>query len=174
MARGISRRAAGLFKPAAANEEDMSTTGTGTQKLIFPALGPFYSWATEIGYLLLRVAAGLMLIPHVWMKYNFGPQAVAANVMAKRGIEPALPAAYAVMAIETIGIVCITLGLFTRPVAAALVIEFLVIVKSHLASAGWGGQGGAEFPFIWLVVYIVILLRGGGPYSVDRALGSEV
>jgi putative oxidoreductase len=151
-----------------------NTQSMGTQRLVIPALGRVYASATEIGYLLLRVAAGLMLIPHVMFKLDKGISWVAVNVMAKRGVEPALPAAYAATAVEIIGIVCITLGLFTRPVAAALVIEFLIIVKTHLVGAGWGGPGGAEFPFLWLVAFVLIMLRGGGPYSVDRALGREV
>ena len=53
-------------------------------------------------------------------------------------------------------------------------IEFLIIVKSHL-NAGWSvGAGGAEFAFLWLVALIYILIRGGGPYSVDAMLGKEV
>jgi putative oxidoreductase len=32
---------------------------------------------------------------------------------------------------------------------------------------------GWEFPLFWLLVLIAILLRGGGPYSVDRMIGKE-
>jgi|HubBroStandDraft_6_1064221.scaffolds.fasta_scaffold502947_2 putative oxidoreductase len=145
-----------------------------TPKLMIPALEGVYSWAGEVGYLLLRMTAGLMLIyPHVAMKLAMGPEAVAAKVMASRGIEPALPAAYLVIGVEILGIVCLTLGLLTRPVALLLVIEFLVIVKVHAVS-GWAGAGGAEFPFLWLMVLILIMLRGGGRYSLDRVLGREI
>ncbi len=143
-------------------------------KLIFPALGRFYSWAAELAYLVLRLAAGLMLIPHVQLKFTYGMAGVAQGVMAKNGLEPALLLAYLVTAVEILGIVCITLGLFTRPVAAALVIEFLVITKVHLTTVGWSATGGAEFPFIWLVVFFLILLHGGGRYSLDHKLGREI
>jgi putative oxidoreductase len=139
---------------------------------LIPALGRIYPHASEWGYLLLRLTAGLMLIPHVWPKLVAGPAAIAANVMARRGVEPALVAAYLAIIVELVGAVCITLGLFTRVVAALLVIEFLVIVKVH-SVAGWMAQG-AEFPFLWLIVFIFILIRGGGRYSVDRMLGWEV
>ena len=49
-----------------------------------------YPQAAEWAYVLLRVAAGLMLIPHVWPKLMAGPTAIAANVMARRGLEPSL------------------------------------------------------------------------------------
>ena len=44
-----------------------------------------YPEAVEWVYTLLRVAAGAMLIPHVWPKLMAGPSAIAANVMARRG-----------------------------------------------------------------------------------------
>ena len=147
-------------------------TAAGATRPLIPALGRIYPQAAEWGYLLLRVAAGLMLIPHVWPKLMAGPSAVAANVMTRRGLEPALLNAYLVMGAEVLGAICITIGLFTRVVALILIIEFLVIVKVHSA-AGWGGAG-AEFPFMWLLIYVYILLRGGGPYSVDRKLGWEI
>ena len=39
---------------------------------------------------------------------------------------------------------------------------------------GWGvSAGGAEFAFLWLVCLILILARGGGPYSADAKIGKE-
>ncbi len=90
------------------------------------------------------------------------------------GIEPALLAAYLVIITEVLGAICITVGFLTRLVAALLVIEFLVIVKVHSAAGWMASAQGAEFPFIWLIVFVFILLRGGGPYSVDRKLGWEI
>jgi putative oxidoreductase len=149
------------------------STAESTRPLI-PALSKIYPQASEWGYLLLRVVAGLMLLPHGWPKLMAGPAAVAANVMVRRGVEPALAAAWVAMVLELLGGICIAIGLFTRPVAVLLVIEFLVIVKTHLA-AGWSvGAGGAEFAFLWLVTLIYIMLRGGGRYSLDAMLGREV
>jgi putative oxidoreductase len=147
---------------------------TATSRPLVPALAKIYPQATEWAYLMLRVVAGLMLIPHVWPKLMAGPSAVAANVMVRRGIEPALVAAWLVIITEVLGAMCITVGFLTRLVAALLIIEFLVIVKVHSAAGWMAGAQGAEFPFLWLIVYIFILLRGGGPYSVDRKLGWEI
>jgi putative oxidoreductase len=155
-------------------EDIMSTTGATENRHLIPALGRLYPKVSECAYVLLRVAAGLMLIPHVWPKLMAGPAAVASNVMVRRGVEPALLAAYLVIIVEVLGVVCITLGLFTRVVAALLVIEFLVIVKVHSASGWMTSVQGAEFPFLWLIVFIFILVRGGGPCSIDRKLGWEI
>jgi len=68
-------------------------------------------------------------------------------------------------------VILITLGLFTRAMALLLVIEFIVIAKVLLAG-GWSNSGQAAL--LWLVVFIFILARGGGPYSLDAKLGREV
>jgi uncharacterized membrane protein YphA (DoxX/SURF4 family) len=31
-----------------------------------------------------------------------------------------------------------------------------------------------EFPLLWLLMLIAVLLRGGGPWSLDRKLGREI
>jgi putative oxidoreductase len=140
---------------------------------MIPALSGMYPQAEQWGYLLLRVTAGAMLIAHGWPKLMAGPAAVAAGTMARRGIEPAYAVACIAIFLEIVGAVCIILGFLTRPFALLLVIEFLIIVKSHL-NAGWGvGGGGAEFAFLWLIALLYILARGGGRYSVDAKLGKE-
>jgi putative oxidoreductase len=79
------------------------------------------------------------------------------------------------MALETIGGLLIAIGLFTRPIAALLVIEFLVIIFVAHWPRGYGvGAGGIEYPLMWGLILLAILLRGGGPWSVDRKLGWEV
>ena len=151
----------------------MNLFGASGPRPMFPAVGKMYPQAEQWAYLVLRVAAGLMLIPHVWPKLMAGPAAVAANVMVRRGVEPALAAAYIAIILEVAGAILITLGLFTRLMALLLVLEFIVIVKVH-SVAGWGvSAGGSEFAFLWLLVYVYILARGGGPYSVDAKLKHE-
>lgn len=141
---------------------------------IIPMLGRHYPCAGDWAYLLLRAAAGLMLIPHVWPKLMMGPAALAAGVMTRRGIEPALAAAWITIIFEVAGAILITLGLLTRPMAALLVGEFIVIVISHFKTGGWGvGTQGAEFSFLWLIVFVYILARGGGRFSLDAKIGRE-
>jgi len=77
------------------------------------------------------------------------------------------------IAIETIGGLCIALGLFTRFWAAAATIEMGVIVYHHLPNFGWTARG-YEYPLFWGLVMLAIALRGGGPYSLDRKIGREL
>src|SRR5262249_56046575 len=87
--------------------------------------------------------------------------------MARRGIEPALYAAYAVFFLETIGAVLIMLGLFTRFIAAAAAIEFAVITFiAHWPVGFAAGRGGWEYPLFWGPIPFSIPFRGGRPSSL--------
>jgi putative oxidoreductase len=142
-------------------------------KLLIPQLQSFYRWAEPLSWALIRVTAGLMLIPHGWPKLMMGVDATAQMALVKRGIYPAEPLAVILIAIETLGGLCIALGLFTRFWAAAATIEMAVIVYHHLPTFGWA-QRGYEYPLFWGLVMLAIALRGGGPYSVDRVIGREL
>jgi putative oxidoreductase len=58
-------------------------------------------------------------------------------------------------------------------------VEFLVIIFVAHWGGGWAGfawsrqGGGWEYPLFWELSWLAILLRGGGPYSLDRKLGRE-
>ena len=152
----------------------MTTPEQGHEpQLFFPQLAPFYDWVRELSWPLIRITAGLMLIPHGWPKLMMGITATANMALVKRGIAPAEPLAIALIAIETLGGLCIALGLFTRFWAAAATIEMCVIVYHHLPKFAWG-QGGYEYPLMWGLVMFAIALRGGGAYSLDRKIGKEL
>jgi putative oxidoreductase len=145
------------------------------QRLLVPGLAPFYASVGDIAYTLMRVVVGAMFLMHVWGKFKIGAGAVAANIMAKNGLEPALTWAYLVMALEVVGGICIVIGLFTRFFGAALAIEMLIaLVAVHLPKGYAAGGGGYEYVLLIGAVCFVIALRGGGPYSVDRAIGKEL
>jgi putative oxidoreductase len=142
-------------------------------RLLIPGLQKFYAWAEPVSYLIVRLTVGLMLIPHGWPKLMAGIGPVAANALTKRGIAPAEPLAIALIAIETLGGLCIALGLFTRFWAAAATIEMCVIVYHHLPKFGWTDRG-YEYPLMWGLIMLAVALRGGGPYSLDRLLTREL
>src|SRR5258706_16338699 len=96
-------------------------------RLLFPALKPFSDRVEPLSWALIRITAGLMLIPHGWPKLMMGVTATANMALVKRGIAPAEPLAVVLIALETLGGLCIALGLFTRFWAAAVFIEMMVI-----------------------------------------------
>lgn len=148
--------------------------GAGEAKLIFPGLAGIYAQWREIAYALVRVVIGYILLMHGWGKINTGIVGISGS-MAKYGLEPSGLFAGSAMILETVGAVCIIIGLFTRFFAAALAIElgiaFLVV---HMTKGFAAGQGGFEYVLLLGIVMFAIALRGGGPYSLDRVIGKEL
>ena len=70
---------------------------------------------------------------HGWVKINTGISGVA-GFMAKIGLEPSQFFGGAAMFLETVGAVCLIVGLFTRFFAAALAIEIGIafLCRAHV------------------------------------------
>ena len=143
--------------------------GKGETKLVFPGLADFYVSWREIAFTLVRVITGYILFMHGWAKITGPGHAGVSGMMAKNNL------AGAAMFLETVGALCIIIGLFTRFFAAAIAIEmaiaFLVV---HMSKGFAVGQGGFEYVLLLGVVLFAIAIRGGGPYSVDRMIGKEL
>src|SRR5262245_30980055 len=150
---------------------------TSETKLLFPGLARFYETMLPIAATFVRIVIGIMFLMHVSAKFTAGPAAVAANTLARNGIEPALMWAYVIMFLESVGGVCLIIGLFTRFFAAALAIEILIALLFVHLPRGYGagaGAGGYEYVLLIGAVCLVIAIRGGGIYSVDRLIGKEL
>ena len=142
-------------------------------KLLIPQLKPFYDFVEPLSWPLIRLTVGLMILPHGIPKLMAGVAATAAMALAKRGIEPAEPLAILIILLETLGGLCIALGLFTRFFAAAITIEMAVIAYAYFPKFGWTGPG-YEYPLMWCLIMFAIALRGGGPWSLDRKIGRQL
>jgi putative oxidoreductase len=145
--------------------------------LYVPALSGLYRSTERLAYPLMRFVVGAFLVPHGMQKlFGFfgGDISATAGFFAKFGIEPALPLAYVVGFVELVGGTFIALGLFTRPAAAAVVVLLLVaVLKVHLGNGFFWTKAGFEYPALWGLMALAIVLRGGGPMSLDRKLGKE-
>ncbi|MBV1699278.1 MAG: DoxX family protein [Hyphomicrobiales bacterium] len=147
----------------------------GETKLLFPGLAGFYASWRDIAYTLLRVIVGIILLVHGWTKVGTFGLAGVSGFMAKSGLEPATAFAVAAMFLETVGAICIIIGLFTRFFAAALAIEMLIgLLAVHLKAGFSASHGGYEYILLLGIVMFAIAIRGGGPYSADRMIGKEL
>ncbi len=152
----------------------MSEAKSDEPQLLFPQLKPFYDRVETLAWPLVRLTAGLMILPHGIPKLMAGVEATAQMALVRRGIEPAWPLAVGLITLETLGGLCIALGLFTRFWAAAVAIEMAVIVYHHLGGGfGWTNRG-YEYPLMWGLIILAIALRGGGAYSLDRRIGTQL
>ncbi len=142
-------------------------------KLYVPAVAGLYEACAPLSYTLIRVALGLILIPHGYGKL-FGTDAVhAANNFVKFGWAHPLAWAYFIGALEFFGGILLALGLFTRAVALALTIEMAVICFAVLWPNWSWGHRGMEYALFMGVVALAIFFRGGGAWSLDNAMKKE-
>jgi putative oxidoreductase len=156
-----------------------SLPSSSSSRLVWPGLSGFYANMVEVSYLLLRVAAGLILMPHGAQKlfaWWGGPGMTGTTTFFGRvGLNPAEPLAWLAACIEFFGGILIAVGLFTRPIAAAIAIEMAVIVLVvHWPRGFFSAQGGIEYPLLWGFVFLFIAFIGGGKWSLDKAIGKEV
>lgn len=148
--------------------------GNAEPRPIIPALAPFYSnFARDISYPLIRATVGGTLLVH-GINRAMIPLSHAAGEMAKSGHEPAMVFAVLALVNETVGAVCIILGLFTRFFAASIAIELAMISIQFFHNGYAWAHHGWEFVFLWGLIFFAIALRGGGPYSLDRKIGWEL
>jgi putative oxidoreductase len=147
----------------------------GETRLLIPGLAGFYESSRDIVYTLVRIVIGYILLMHGWVKVSSAGVAGVSAFMAKHGLEPSTVFAMAAMILETVGAVCIIIGLFTRFFAAALAIELgIAFVDVHLKAGFAASKGGYEYVLLLGIVMLAIAIRGGGPYSVDHMIGREL
>jgi putative oxidoreductase len=143
-----------------------------------PALGKVYDAVIEYAEPILRIALGAILIPHGLQKLfgAFGGMGFARNaeLFDKLGFTPGIFWGTLVGCTELIGGTLLVLGLFTRFAAAAIVIFMIVGVKTTSANGFFWTQGGSEYALLIGFCALFFLIRGGGVWSLDRAIGREL
>lgn len=132
--------------------------------------------STDLGAAILRIATGLMLLAHGWLKISVFTIPGTVGYFDSLG----LPAIFAYLTIlgEVGGGLALILGLAVRPVALALIPVLLGATWVH-AGNGWlfsSNGGGWEFPLYWAVTLLVIALLGRGAFALrlpvlDKLLG---
>src|SRR5262249_4553377 len=143
-------------------------------KLIFPGLAGFYAVVSDLWYPMIRITVGVFSVGGGWDNIQHG-LSVCSGYLSKVVLVPPIPLAYVVYINETVGAVCIILGLFTRFFAASIAIELAVALWIVHYAKGFGASaGGYEYVLMWGIIMFAIALRGGGPYSLERVIGWEL
>lgn len=143
-------------------------------RLLVPGVAGLYEAGTKIAPLIIRVVAGVWLIPHGWQKIVEGGITGTIGFFGNIGLEPAGLLAWIVGITELVGGICIAIGFLTRIWAAGAMILMLVATFAVHWPNGFGWtNGGWEYPAFWFFVLLTVFLRGGGDSSVDKALGRE-
>ena len=155
----------------------MSLAFDSHTKPILPIVAPLTAKLSPLGEPLVRIATGLLLIPHGAQKLfgafgGYGLEATGQFFATKLG----LPASFALLAglIEVVGGLFLAAGFLTRPVAALIAGMMAVATFGvHWGAGFFWTSGGFEYPLYWGLVAFAFALRGGGRYSVDSWIGRE-
>jgi putative oxidoreductase len=117
--------------------------------------------------LLLRVSLGVLFLAHVGLKVFVFTVPGFVGYFASLGL-PAI-VAYAVLAAELVGGLCLILGIYAPLVALPLAVEMIgTIVLAHGAN-GWlftNKGGGWEYPAFWAVALVALYLLGDGAMAL--------
>jgi putative oxidoreductase len=148
-----------------------------TLRLYVPAFSGLYEKVEPYALPLLRLAMGMILMPHGCQKLFgwFGGAGFAkfTQIFEQIGYKPGVFWVLVVGLTELVGGACLAVGLFTR-VAALCIVLFMLNAVWVTSGKGffWTG-GGAEYSLLILFVALVFLIRGGGKCSLDAMLGRE-
>ena len=147
-------------------------------KPLIPALRALTDALSPLAEPALRIATGLLLVPHGAQKLfglfgGYGLTATGQFFATKLG----LPASFALLAglIEFVGGLMLAAGLLTRPVAALVAgVMAVAAFGVHLPNGFFWTAGGFEYPLLWGVAALYFALRGGGRYSLDAVGGRDL
>jgi len=79
--------------------------------------------------------------------------------------------AYMAASTEALGVVLLTLGLFTRLISIPLMVVMVVaIVTVHLPHGFEAGNNGFEIPLYYMLFLFIFLSHGAGKFSLDHLI----
>ena len=82
--------------------------------------------------------------------------------------------AYLAASTELLGVVLLTLGLFTRLISLPLIVVMVVAITTvHLAHGFSAGDNGFEIPLYYMLFLALFASLGAGKFSLDHLLFGE-
>ncbi len=137
--------------------------------------------ADDAALLVLRITLGVVFFPHGMQKLLgwFGGYGFAGT-MDMFTTKLAIPALFAFLAImaEGLGSLGLITGFLTRVAAFGITVNMVVAVyllhwQNGFFMNWFGNQKGEGFEYHLLVIAIgiVLMIKGGGKWSVDKGLG---
>jgi len=113
----------------------------------------------------MRIAAGLLFMQHGAQKLFGWLGAEPVPLISQMGLAGVL---------EFGGGALIVIGLFTRAVAAVLLLEMIIAyVQAHLPQGPWPVENMGELALLYAGVFAFLAGNGAGPVSVDAAVPSR-
>ncbi|MBD3800597.1 MAG: DoxX family protein [Campylobacterales bacterium] len=134
-------------------------------KIVEPAVEKLQS----VALLFVRLILAYGFYEPAKMKWN--DIGSVAEWFASMGLPMPTLQAYLAATTEAVGVVLLTLGLFTRLISIPLMGVMLVaITLVHLPNGFQSGNNGFEIPLYYFIMLFVLLTHGAGNLSFDRLL----
>jgi len=121
------------------------------------------SWSSELAYLLLRLGVAFLFVfhaPQKWLGWYGGPRWPVFSLRSLASL------------IEAVCSPLIAVGLFTSFAAllgaAEMVGAYLTVHIHVLSRPSWPIENRGELAALYFFVFVYLMARGGGRYSLDR------
>lgn len=142
-------------------------------------ISSIFHTSDDLGAFVARITLGVVMLPHGLQKLLglFGGAGFSGTV--EFFVSSGIPAFVAILIIigESFGAVGLIAGFLSRLAALGITVIMLgAIVTVHLQNGffmNWGGTAageGFEFHLLAVGLGLIVLIKGGGIWSVDRAI----
>ena len=141
-------------------------------KTIYPITKNILSNGQSVSLLLARLTVAYGFYEPAMQKWS--DISSVAGWFGTLGIPFPTLNAYLAASTETLGVVLLTLGLFTRLISLPLMVVMVVAISTvHLTHGFSAGDNGFEIPLYYLLFLALFASLGAGKLSLDHLLFGE-
>ncbi len=141
-------------------------------KGIYPLTRNILSKGKDIALLLARLTIAYGFYNPAMQKWS--DMSSVASWFGTLGIPFPTLNAYLAASTELLGVVLLTLGLFTRLISLPLIVVMVVaILTVHLGHGFSAGDNGFEIPLYYMLFLAIFASFGAGKFSLDHLLFGE-
>ena len=127
----------------------------------------------DLGLAILRIILGIVFIAHGSQKlFVFGLSGVTGGFTQMHIPLPTITAPLVAL-VEFFGGLALVFGLLTRLAALGLAIDMLGAIAFVHFKGGFFLPAGYEFALLLLVICVVLMLTGGGRFSLDDTIAAR-
>lgn len=141
-------------------------------KTIYPIIRNIFSKGQSISLFLARLVVAYGFYEPAMQKWS--DISSVAEWFASMGIPLPTLNAYMAATTELLGVILLTLGLFTRLISIPLMVIMVVAIATvHLSHGFSAGDNGFEIPLYYLLFLALFASLGAGKLSLDYLLFGE-
>ena len=135
-------------------------------KKIYPLTKTILSQGQSISLFFARIAVAYGFYEPAMQKWS--DIGSVAQWFGSIGIPFPTLNAYMAASTEILGVVLLTLGLFTRLISIPLIVIMIVAISTvHLSNGFSAGSNGFEIPLYYFLFLSLLLSHGAGKFSLD-------